>query len=281
MKVNYASERSQRRTFRRQSAAIFAIAFCLTTQSGKAFCQPISCETILRLSYDRHRGLADLSVFPRMRIYINDPLYQYISHDGTAMADKVWRFINRLESSDRIIYSPGFALDVRSIRDLNELPRNKIDYTPVLNLLNIAADLSSAEKRESAAEIYLRRRIENGAKLLTSFSLIVGTGMRAAYISPVLENIDSSQFQRIPHADLAESFFEVFTNLRVDDNELVNSLFKDELARGCLEGKTKNCQILNIGRSIYGHVDELSRYNGTNVIEKVCEYVKLDDGGSP
>ena len=246
---------------------------CFTATSNS---QTVPCEILLKYSYDQYRGLQFWEQFPKLEVIDDDPLQNYLSGVALPLADKIWRFLNRLPSDANIETTRNVAIRIRSVRDFASLPGDKSLYVPVSELLSISLDLNSKEKMERAASEYLAKRIEAGAKIITSFVFGVANSadkLHAGYMSPILSNIDLRQID-IPANELAASFFELFTNIRISDNWFIWRQFAGEYSNDCLNDAKSSCRLLLLGRVIYDHINEFKYDTRPDLTQKLCTYIE-------
>jgi hypothetical protein len=253
-------------------AFLLCIIFPYSITTGKSQVAP--CESLLKYSYDKYRGLHIWEKFPKIRIGNDDPLRDYLLTVAAPLSEKMWIFLNRLPSGADIETPPAFSIGVRSVRDESGLVGDKSFYVPVSELLSISLDLGNREKVNKAASQYLNSRVATGAKIITSFVYNApNSSNKVAYMSPILGNIDLDKIN-ISTNDLAASFFELFTNIRIEDNWFIARQFSEEYASGCLNEAKSSCRLLLLGRALYDHANDLKQDARSDVTQKLCAYIE-------
>ena len=262
-------------------AIIATLSCCVFGQSTTGWSQPnaesVPCEVLLSYSLDKRRGLNIWEKFPKIGVSTNDPTERFFVTKGAPMAEKLWRYLNGMPADAAITSTHHYGMRVRSVNKAGELLGKRFLYASMPELFN-ASNISSMDKIEEAAERYLNQKMDSGAKVITSSIFRVQESeaeFPVAFISPVKRNIvwDNNE---VPMDQLAAAFFEIFTNLRIEDNWFINRLFLAEYARGCLESNDASCRIFRIGRSLYRHRADFKGDETTDITQKLCRFVRAD-----
>jgi hypothetical protein len=243
--------------------------------ANTAHSQSLPCEVILKYAYDPFRGVVSWEKFPKIGVPADDPFRAFLAEKGLPLAEKIWRYLNRLSPETALEKTEHYAIGVKSIEGVDDILKNKSIFTPSIELLRISKDISSQEKLEATASIYLNKRIDAGAKLITSYVVQDrkdDSRLFVAFISPVSKNI---RRQPIEVEEFAASLFEVFTNLRIEDDWFLNRRFVEEYKSGCLDGNSARCDIFNLGREFYAHRSEFRSETRQDPTPKLCGYVKM------
>jgi hypothetical protein len=252
--------------------AIF-FAVLLSLQVTLAAPPSPTCERILSEAYDQYRGLSIWNKFPKIGVTIFDPRLPFTLTTVVPAAKALWKFVNDMDASTDFDVTSSYGLRINSINTVEDLWGSPALYAPLPKLLEGISGPPSREKLDEAARQYLQSRIDRGAKVITSANFGIkedGTLIRVAFVSPITKNIERDG---IPFVALMSSFVEVFTNMRIEDSELVSREFESEYESGCLRLLSRECTIFGLAREIYRHENDLKNDIHVDVSKKLCDYL--------
>jgi hypothetical protein len=255
-----------------QRNALFVL-FLLSLQVTLAAPPSPTCERILSEAYDQYRGLSIWNKFPKIGITIFDPKLPFTLTTVVPAAKSLWRFINDMDADTNFDVTSSYGLRINSINTVDDLWGSPALYASLPKLLEGLSGPTSRAKLDAAARQYLQSRIDRGAKIITSANFGIqedGTLIRVAFVSPITKNIGRDG---IPFVALMSSFVEVFTNMRIEDSELVSREFENEYQSGCLRILSSECTIFSVAREIYRHESDLKNEVHVDVSKKLCGYL--------
>jgi hypothetical protein len=253
---------------------IFWAAGLLLVSLTVSYAGGLSCDAIMRDAYDRSRGLTIWDQFPKIGVPIADPQRQLFVNHGVPLAEKIWRFMNDIDSDEPIRVTPHFAMRIKSIAGVDDLWGDKVLYVSLSKV--IGRSPIQPEKVDTASRKILQSRIDGGSPIITSYNFDIkesGKISRIAFVSPVIRNIPPNGLSDF---DLATTFLEVFTNLRIEEVPGLRDEVAREYTAGCLDVFSKECTIFDIARNMYRHTNDLKKDLEIDVASKICHYVRVE-----
>jgi hypothetical protein len=244
-------------------ALIFALCFVKSSSAQE-------CKEVINLSREDGTPFVQAPVFPSIG-YSSDPFNDMYPKKLVPRAELIWRYINGLAKDEKIKYSLYLAFRINVIYTIDELLGYKAMYVPFSVSEVFKYGRMDNEHVERASKNYLENLVKQGAEVITSYpvqKIEHDVPLIIANIATVIPNISDDNLL----ADaLTVSFFSVTTGLRIDRIKSFSSMFLSEIADGCLDGRSRKCPILDIGKRVIQHKNTWTNPSNTQLQSQICE----------
>jgi hypothetical protein len=229
------------------------------------------CRNVINLSHEDGTPFVQAPVFPSIGYSRTDPFREIYPKKFTPNAELIWRYINSFTKHEKIKYSEYSAFRINAINSIYELPGHKAIYVPFSVSEVFKYGQIDNEHVEMASKAYLDKLVNSGEKVIISHpvnKIESDMPLVIVNISTVIPNV--SDDNSLANA-LAVSFFSVTTGLRIDRMKTFSSKFLTEMADGCLDGRSRKCRILDIGKKVMKLRNTWTNPSNAQLQSQICE----------